>query len=72
MIPVKDQPDWAKSGPALVNVDVEGYQKYIQKRNAAELARSRMDNMETTINNLSNQVSALSDTMNQILNLLKK
>lgn len=72
MIPVKDKPDWARSGKAVVNTDVEGYQAHMKKLAAEQARRSEADNMKATINNLNQRVDAMSDTLNQILNLLKK
>lgn len=72
MIPVKDRPDWARNGHAVVNTDVEAYKNHMLKHNQELANKAEIDNMRTTINNLDNKVSSMNDTLNQILNLLKK
>lgn len=72
MIPVKDQPDWARNGHAVVNVDVEGYNAHMKKLTAAQSKQAEMENLKSTINNLNTRVDQMSDTLNQILNILKK
>lgn len=72
LVPIEDRPDWARNGSAVINVDVEAYNNHMKKKSAEEANRARIEQMESTINNLNNQVSSIHDTMNQILNLLKK
>lgn len=72
MIPVKDHPDWFKTGHAVVNTDVEAYNNYMSKKATAESNRKEIESMKTTINNLNKQVDNMSDTLEQILNILKK
>ena len=72
MIPVKDRPDWARHGHAVVNTDFEAYRNHMAKHNQELANKAEIDNMKATINNLNSQVSSMSDTLNQILNLLKK
>ena len=72
MLPIEDNANLVRVGHAVVNIDVAEYNAYIQKKKAAEAERAEMDRIKASINNLNNQVNAMSDTLNQILNLLKK
>lgn len=72
MIPIKDNPDWARHGVAVINTDIDAYNAHMKKKASAEANKVEIDRMKTTINNLNEKVDGMSDTLNQILNLLKK